>query len=155
METDGILDDDTPIFTLCEVKILETLKEDAVSVFKVSINESVMCAKAAVEPSQRRSILREIRCLQRMHNRGSSVPAHVPQLRGLLIHKDQILGFVMCYIEPSSMGRTLTDYDLDVCAMDEKRKWYYQIERTLRQAHEADVTVGDVKAENILMAGLA
>ncbi|KAF2867432.1 hypothetical protein BDV95DRAFT_179749 [Massariosphaeria phaeospora] len=98
---------------------------------------------------EEQSFQRELDILLRF--RSDSLPNDllVSRLGGLVTHDDglSVMGILIEYVH----GSKTLDFAVEEASMTEREKWAWQIRTTIKQLHDANITWGDVKPDNVLI----
>lgn len=132
-------------FNASDLQLKATLKQD--TTFLVVFDNSPFCAKIGRQPSQRRALEREIESLYSADTiRRAGL--RIPTLEGLICtEKSVVIGFLMDYID----SRSLASIAIEQVALEQRKRWFEEIEGSLERLHGVGVIWGDAKPDNVLI----
>jgi serine/threonine protein kinase len=132
-------------FNASTLQIEATLKQD--TTFKVVFRDAPFCAKISRQPSQLRSLKREIESLHRA-NTIRRPGLRIPTLAGLICtEQSAVVGFLIGYID----SRSLASIAIEQVPLKQRRRWFEEIEGSLERLHSVDLIWGDAKPDNVLI----
>ncbi|OOG00798.1 hypothetical protein ASPCADRAFT_552 [Aspergillus carbonarius ITEM 5010] len=137
------IDTDLPSYQLSAVKRIKTFHERRT--YEVSIDGTSYFCRIA--PGRLDHMFQnEFNVLRKIKKCGLSL--RVPGLMGFVGVEEQMPGMLETFIPHQSR---LSDIDMAVINLDERRKWAVQVGDTVRKLHQHGIVWGRVQASNVLI----